>query len=94
MTTSIGRLEDFAIDTPTQVTVNGDKYLVVRRGEEDVCVVRDRCPHMGFLLHVSASRNVYQKGPWPKRTKTEDGENPLHNGRCCNPEPKEVSNSR
>lgn len=67
MTTSLGRLEDFPLDTPTQVTVNGDKYLIVRRGEDDVCVVRDRCPHLGFSLSTGPGGG-YEDGvitcPW------------------------------
>ncbi len=69
MTTSLGRLEDFPIDKPTSVKVDGTSYLVVRRSADgdQVCVVRDKCPHAGLSLS-SGPRGGYADGvltcPW------------------------------
>ncbi|MDP1876324.1 MAG: Rieske (2Fe-2S) protein [Actinomycetota bacterium] len=69
MPTSLGLLTDFAVDEPTQVTIDGDAYLVVRRSQspDEVCVVRDRCPHAGLSLS-RGPRGGYDNGvitcPW------------------------------
>ena len=52
MPTTLGPLTDFPIDKPTPVTIDGDKYLVIRPSEnpDEVCIVSDRCPHAGLSL--------------------------------------------
>lgn len=69
MPTDLGPLADFAVDEPTKVTVDDEAHLVIRRSEspEDVCVVRDRCPHAGLSLS-RGPRGGYGDGvitcPW------------------------------
>ncbi|MDQ5974430.1 MAG: hypothetical protein QG661_1639 [Actinomycetota bacterium] len=69
MPTSIGPLADFALDKPTQVSIGGEGYLVIRRSQspDEVCVVRDRCPHAGLSLS-RGPRGGYADGvitcPW------------------------------
>jgi nitrite reductase/ring-hydroxylating ferredoxin subunit len=69
MTTQLGPLTDFVVDEPTQVTIDGETYLVIRRAQspEEVCVVRDRCPHAGLSLS-RGPRGGYEDGvitcPW------------------------------
>ena len=43
MTASLGRLDDFALDTATSVKVDGTACLVIRRSEspDEVCVISD-----------------------------------------------------
>lgn len=63
MTTSLGRLEDFALDTPTPVKVEGATCLVIRRSEspDEVSVIADRCPHAGLSL-TKGPRGHYEDG--------------------------------
>jgi nitrite reductase/ring-hydroxylating ferredoxin subunit len=69
MATQLGALTDFVVDTPTPVTINGDTYLVIRRSQtpDQVCLVRDRCPHAGLSLS-RGPRGGYEDGvitcPW------------------------------
>lgn len=69
MATSLGPLNEFVLDTPTRVTIDGEACLVVRRTEspDEVCVVRDRCPHAGLSLS-RGPRGGYDNGvitcPW------------------------------
>jgi nitrite reductase/ring-hydroxylating ferredoxin subunit len=69
MTTQLGPLTDFAVDKPTQVTIDGQAYLLIRRSQspDEVCVVRDRCPHAGLSLS-RGPRGGYENGvitcPW------------------------------
>jgi nitrite reductase/ring-hydroxylating ferredoxin subunit len=63
MTTSLGRLDDFALDTPTPVQVDGKTCLVIRRSEapDEVCVIPDACPHVGLSL-TKGPRGGYADG--------------------------------
>ena len=63
MTTPLGRLDDFALDTPTPVKVDGTTYLVIRRSEtpDEVCVIPDKCPHAGLSL-TKGPRGKYEDG--------------------------------
>ncbi|MBK9739767.1 MAG: Rieske (2Fe-2S) protein [Actinobacteria bacterium] len=69
MTRTLGPLTDFDVDKPTQVTIDDEKYLVIRRSQspDEVCVVRDRCPHAGLSLS-RGPRGGYENGvitcPW------------------------------
>lgn len=69
MPTTLGPLTDFPIDKPTPVTIDGDKYLVIRPSEnpDEVCIVSDRCPHAGLSLS-RGPRGGYEDGvitcPW------------------------------
>jgi nitrite reductase/ring-hydroxylating ferredoxin subunit len=69
MTTQLGPLADFVVDQPTPVTIDGEAYLLIRRAESpnEVCVVRDRCPHAGLSLS-RGPRGGYENGvitcPW------------------------------
>ena len=69
MPTTLGPLADFALDAPTPVTIDGDKFLVIRSSQnpDEVCVVRDRCPHAGLSLS-RGPRGGYENGvitcPW------------------------------
>jgi nitrite reductase/ring-hydroxylating ferredoxin subunit len=45
----LGRLEDFADGTAVARDVGGTAVVVWRSGDE-VCVVRNRCPHLGLSL--------------------------------------------
>ena len=69
MTISLGRLQDFPLDTATPVKVGGTTYVVVRRGEaeDEVCVVLDKCPHAGLSL-TKGPKGGYADGvitcPW------------------------------
>ena len=69
MSTQLGPLTDFALDKPTSVTIDGDAYLVIRSSQspDEVCVVRDRCPHAGLSLS-RGPRGGYADGvitcPW------------------------------
>ncbi len=69
MPTTLGPLTDFPIDEPTPVTIDGDKYLVIRPSEnpDEVCIVSDRCPHAGLSLS-RGPRGGYEAGvitcPW------------------------------
>jgi nitrite reductase/ring-hydroxylating ferredoxin subunit len=46
---TVGKLEDFADGTATGVDADGTSVVVWRSGD-DVCVVRNRCPHLGLSL--------------------------------------------
>ncbi len=63
MTRSLGRLDDFPLDTPTTVKVEGTTYLVVRRSTspDEVCVIPDKCPHAGLSL-TRGPRGAYADG--------------------------------
>jgi nitrite reductase/ring-hydroxylating ferredoxin subunit len=63
MTTSLGRLDDFPLDTPTPVKVDGRTCLVIRRSEapDEVCVIPDACPHAGLSL-TKGPRGDYRDG--------------------------------
>jgi nitrite reductase/ring-hydroxylating ferredoxin subunit len=69
MTTQLGPLTDFVVDKPTRVTIDDEAYLVIRRAQspDEVCVVRDRCPHAGLSLS-QGPRGGYEDGvitcPW------------------------------
>ncbi len=69
MTTSLGRLDGFDLDTPTRVKADDETYVVVRRRDspDEACVVLDRCPHMGLSL-TRGPRGGYDDGvitcPW------------------------------
>ena len=69
MTTSLGKLTDFPLDTPTQIKANGQTLLVLRTADDpdDVCVVVDKCPHAGLSLS-KGPRGGYADGvitcPW------------------------------
>lgn len=69
MTTSLGRLDDFAVDAATPVKSSGTTYVVVRRAEspDEVCVVLDKCPHLGLSL-TKGPKGGYADGvitcPW------------------------------
>ena len=69
MSTSLGRLDSFPLDTPTAVKADGTTYVVVRRSQapDEVCVVLDKCPHAGLSL-TKGPRGGYEDGvitcPW------------------------------
>lgn len=69
MTTTLGALDDFALDTPTTVKADGTTYVVIRRSQspDEVCVFRDACPHAGLSL-TRGPKGGYQDGvitcPW------------------------------
>jgi nitrite reductase/ring-hydroxylating ferredoxin subunit len=69
MTTSLGRLEDFDVDTPVPVKADGTTYVVVRRSESpsEVSVFLDKCPHVGLSL-TKGPKGGYADGvitcPW------------------------------
>jgi nitrite reductase/ring-hydroxylating ferredoxin subunit len=69
VTTSLGPLAGFALDTPTRVKADGETYVVVRRSEspDEACVVLDKCPHAGMSL-TKGPRGGYEDGvivcPW------------------------------
>ena len=69
MTTTLGSLDDFALDTPTTVKADGTTYVVIRRSQspDEVCVFRDVCPHAGLSL-TRGPKGGYQDGvitcPW------------------------------
>jgi nitrite reductase/ring-hydroxylating ferredoxin subunit len=69
MSTFLGRLDEFALDTPTRVKTGSETYVVVRRSDapDEVCVVLDKCPHAGMSL-TKGPRGGYEDGvitcPW------------------------------
>lgn len=69
MTTNLGRLDDFPLDTPVSVKSDGIDYLVVRatQAPDEVCVVLNKCPHAGLSL-TKGPRGGYSDGvitcPW------------------------------
>ena len=69
MQTQLGSIKDFPLDRPTAVTIDGETYLVIRTSQspDEVCIVRDRCPHAGLSLS-RGPRGGYEDGvitcPW------------------------------
>lgn len=67
MTTSLGHVNDFPVEQASRVQVAGTSYVVVRRGDDEVCVVVDKCPHAGLSL-TKGPRGGYEDGvitcPW------------------------------
>ena len=69
MRTVVGQLADFPLDTPTPVKAGDTALVVVRRSAdpESVCVVLDKCPHLGLSLS-RGPRGGYRDGlitrPW------------------------------
>ena len=69
MQTQLGPIKDFPLDRPTAVTIEGETYLVIRTSQspDEVCIVRDRCPHAGLSLS-RGPRGGYEDGvitcPW------------------------------
>jgi nitrite reductase/ring-hydroxylating ferredoxin subunit len=69
VTTDLGPLTDFPVDEPTRVMIGDEAHLVIRRSQspDEVCVVRDRCPHAGLSLS-RGPRGGYADGvitcPW------------------------------
>lgn len=69
MTTSLGKLDDFALDAAVAVKAGGESYVVVRSSEapDEVCVVVNKCPHAGLSL-TKGPRGGYEDGvitcPW------------------------------
>jgi nitrite reductase/ring-hydroxylating ferredoxin subunit len=75
----IGRVEDFAPDSVTDVEVAGKKLVVARDGE-GVCAVQNRCPHLGLSLTSGPGGRHYSDGvitcPWHNsRFEVRSGEN-------------------
>lgn len=66
-TVRLGKLDDFADGALVPVEVGGGSYLVAREGDE-VCVVRDKCPHLGLPLSKGRGGIQYADGvvrcPW------------------------------
>ena len=67
MTSSLGRVSEFPVEEASRVQVNGTSYVVVRRADDEVCVVLDKCPHAGLSL-TKGPRGGYDDGvitcPW------------------------------
>ena len=69
MSIDLGPVADIPLDTPTPVKADGRTFVVVRRSAdpEAVCVVLDKCPHMGLSL-TRGPRGDYRDGilvcPW------------------------------
>ncbi len=69
MRTAVGPVGQFPIDVPTPVTAGGEALIVVRtsNGDDEVCVVLDKCPHLGLRL-TRGPRGDYHDGvitcPW------------------------------
>ena len=75
----IGRVEDFAPDSVTDVEVEGTK-LVVARDDQGVCAAQNRCPHLGLSLTTGPGGRHYSDGiitcPWHNsRFEVRSGEN-------------------
>jgi len=67
----IGAITEFADGQATPVSID-DTNLVVWRDGDDVCVVKNRCPHMGLSL---------TKGPGGPRAENGEITCPWHNSR-------------
>ena len=69
MQTQLGPIKDCPFDRPTAVTIDGETYVVIRTSQspDEVCIVRDRCPHAGLSLS-RGPRGGYEDGvitcPW------------------------------
>ena len=60
-TVRLGRLGDFADGELVPVEVAGVSYLVARDGD-GVCVVRNKCPHLGLPLSKGPGGIHYDDG--------------------------------
>jgi nitrite reductase/ring-hydroxylating ferredoxin subunit len=64
---TLGPVSDFPDGTPVPAEAAGHRVLVVREGST-VCVVADRCPHLGFPLSRGPGGRHYADGvvqcPW------------------------------
>lgn len=60
----LGPLSDFPPGEATPIKVDGQTYVVVRHPDdpERVCVVSDRCPHLGFSLTKGPGGKNYADG--------------------------------
>jgi nitrite reductase/ring-hydroxylating ferredoxin subunit len=67
VTVRLGRVEDFSDGALVPVEVDGGSYLVARDGD-GVCVVRNKCPHLGLSLSKGPGGIHYDGGvvqcPW------------------------------
>jgi nitrite reductase/ring-hydroxylating ferredoxin subunit len=63
----VGPLSDFPDGALTAVEADGNRLIVTRQGD-DVHVVRNRCPHLGFSLTRGPGGLRYEDGviqcPW------------------------------
>lgn len=63
----VGSLSDFPDGQMSGVETDGHRLIVARRGDE-VCVARNRCPHLGFSLTRGPGGLRYDdgvvQGPW------------------------------
>jgi nitrite reductase/ring-hydroxylating ferredoxin subunit len=63
----VGSLSDFVDGGLTGVEADGHRLIVARKGDE-VCVARNRCPHLGFSLTRGPGGLRYEDGavqcPW------------------------------
>ena len=63
----IGRVDDFAPGSMTEVEVDGHSLVVVH-DDEGVCAAKNRCPHLGLSLTKGPGGRSYADGvvqcPW------------------------------
>lgn len=67
MSISLGAVADFPVDEAVRVKAGETNVVVVRKGDGQVCVVLDKCPHAGLSL-TKGPRGGYEDGvltcPW------------------------------
>lgn len=67
MDISLGAVSEFPVDEAVRVKAGDTNVVVVRKSDDEVCVVLDKCPHAGLSL-TKGPRGGYDDGvitcPW------------------------------
>ena len=58
----LGPVDTFPLEQATAVKVDGQTFVVVRRGDEELCAFSDKCPHLGLSLTRGPGGTKYSDG--------------------------------